>query len=142
MKHIIKILIIFCTTTTNVVVGQSVTIVPTDVGNDRFLTEYHSVIRPSLSVNGFDNSGATSRGLGLMQVLNSALSGDTYTRSKLIPILLESPLDLQPNPNSDQIEDNSKIIQHTAFEALASYVLEHNGVSPTAIAQLGITRNH
>lgn len=109
--------------------AQSITNVPTDIGNDRFTTEYFSVIRPGLSLNGFDNGGNEAKGLGLKQVLDKALSGDTYIKDKLNKIFEDARLNISTNnPTDDQIETNSRRIQYTAFEALASYVLEHNSI--------------
>lgn len=83
---------------TGTLFAQSVTTVPTDTGNDRFLEEYHSsIIRPGLSLNGFDNfenyySVTIHNGEGLKQVLNAALSGNTYIKSKLNKIFALVPL--------------------------------------------------
>ncbi len=73
MKVKIGFLVIISITMMGTVVGQVITSVPTDTGNDRFLEKYHSVIRPGLSLNGFDNTGSVSNGLGLKQVRNKVL---------------------------------------------------------------------
>lgn len=132
MKIYSKILLIIFIIGTGKAKAQTVTSVPLDTGNDRFVTEYFSVIRPGLSLNGFDNTGSTSHGLGLKQVLNAALSGDVYIKSKLNRIFNEADDNFTvSNPNNDQIEIYSRILQYTAFEALASYVLEENGIDST-----------
>jgi len=134
----------FLITITELTFAQTVTNVPSDTGNDRFATEYQSVIRPGLSLNGFDNTGATSKGLGLKQVLNAALSGDTYIKNKLNAIFSLSIESLQQsNLNDNDKEDNSIILQYTAFEALASYVLEENGIHQGASNSNGLNiRSH
>jgi hypothetical protein len=130
MKNKIGVLLFFLLTITGITFGQTVPTVPTGTGNDRFLEEYHSsMIRPGLSLNGFDNGGNDSTGLGLKQVLNEALSGDTYIKDKLNEIFDRVRDDFYySNPTDNQIESNSIILQYTAFEALASYVLEHNNI--------------
>lgn len=131
MKYIIGVLIIItCTIATGTLFAQTVTTVPTDTKNDRFLEEYHnSIIRPGLSLNGFDNTGSTSQGLGLKQVLNLAFAGDPYINDKLDEIFDDANNSLQTNnPTNEQIQENSRILQYTAFEALASYVLYENGI--------------
>jgi len=131
MKYIIGVQLIFSLFITEITFGQSVTTVPSDTGNDRFMTEFQSVIRPGLSLNGFDNGGNDSKGLGLKQVLNLALAGDPYINAKLEDIFDVSGIPLaRTNPNNEDIEENSRILQYTAFEALASFVLQHNGFLP------------
>ena len=56
MKTKIGVLLFILITATGIAVAQTVTTVPNDVANDRFATEYFSVIRPGLSLNGFNNS--------------------------------------------------------------------------------------
>lgn len=128
----------------NTVQAQTITTVPNDVVNDRYLAEYFPIIRPGLSFNGFDNTGSTSFGLGLKQTLNQALSGDIYFKNKLNTIFGYADDSLITNsPTDRQIEDNSLIIQYTAFEALASYVLEHNGIDTSQSLPLGLNiRTH
>ena len=134
MKTNIGILIIACIASTGRVNAQTVATVPSDAANNRFATEYFSVIRPGLSLNGFDNSGSTSRGLGLKQVLNEALSGDVYINNKLNAIFNDANNPLQTNnPTQDQVLTNSRILQYTAFEALTSYILEENGIDPATL---------
>ena len=130
MKHAIGVFFLFLLTITGTTLGQTVTTVPSDSGNNRFGTEYFSVIRPGLSLNGFDNTGDEDKGLGLKQVLNLALAGDTYINGKLDKIFETSKVNLiMNNPSDDDIYENSRIAQYTAFEALASYVLEHTTAS-------------
>ena|GEM_PF-1176530 len=124
--------------------AQTVSSIPADVSNDRFATEYFSMQRPGLSVNGFDNSGDENKGLGLKQVLNLALNGDEYISDKLDDIftISDDPI-VSNNPNDDQIENNSRILQYTAFEALASYVLEENGINQSMSSSFGLNiRKH
>ena len=56
---------------------------PDSRANERFTDDLFVNQRPAMSMNGFDNSGATSKGLGLKQVLNVALSGGIYLQDKL-----------------------------------------------------------
>ena len=144
MKTIIRMLL----TTYLLMIGaanaQTVSSIPADVSNDRFATEYFSMQRPGLSVNGFDNSGDENKGLGLKQVLNLALNGDEYISDKLDDIftISDDPI-VSNNPNDDQIENNSRILQYTAFEALASYVLEENGINQSMSSSFGLNiRKH
>lgn len=139
MKNLFILFVLLFPFLTETVIAQTITTVPVNVANNRFLTEYQWVVRPGLSLNGFDNSSTTSRGLGLKQVLNAAFEGDNYFKVKMSIVLEDAKLNLiQTYPSNDEIEINSRIIQHTAFEALASYVLEKNGISPTIAAQHGI----
>ncbi len=77
-------------------------------------------------------------------MLNAALSGDIYIKEKLDEIFLISVINLEDdNPSNEQIEINSRILQYTAFEALASYVLEHNGIDTSISRSLGLNiRTH
>lgn len=144
MKNILETILIVSIATVSTAFGQTVTSIPNDTANDRFLIEYHSVIRPGLSLNGFDNTGSTSNGLGLKQILNSALAGDVYLKDKLRVIFSDADNSLENASYSDAIiEFNSRIIQYTAFEALASYVLEHNGIDTSQSRPLGLNiRTH
>lgn len=87
--------------------------------------------RPGLSIIGFDNGGDNQYGLGLEQVLNEAFTTGTNKTKELILRILDistsNSVDLFPN-NDDIILRNSRILQYKAFEALASYVLEENGI--------------
>ncbi len=143
MKTIFRILTIFFTTT--ITYGQTVTITPPNEANNRFATEYFtSIIRPGLSLNGFDNGGDDSKGLGLKQILNEALTGNTYIINKLNIILNAAKSELKKvNPTQSQIETNSRILQYTAFEALASYVLEQNNIDSIMSRSQGLNiRSH
>ena len=145
-KLIGLLLLIFSINTTNPVefAGYYVSTVPNDVANDRFATEYFTIIRPGLSLNGFDNGGNDSKGLGLKQVLNKGLAGDSYIKAKLTAIFNEADDDFTvQSPNDDQVERYSRILQYTAFEALASYVLEHNGIDSSISHSQGLNiRSH
>jgi len=113
--------------------AQVITTVPSTKGNSRFFTEtYSSVKRPGLSVVGFDNGGDNSKGLGLKQILNEVYTtGTNEEKTLFLNILVISKENIVSNPTTQsQIQTNSNILQYLAFEALCSYVLENNGITP------------
>ena len=117
------------------VFAQVITKVPPTRGNSRFFTEtYSTVTRPSLSVVGFTNGGDNSKGLGLKQILNEVYTTNSNEEKSLFLKILEisssSSFALDPT-NQNQIQKNSNILQYLAFEALCSYVLDKNGITPT-----------
>lgn len=123
--------------------GQTNMDVPTKKGNNRFsFSEFMSIKRPGLSLNGFDSDVGSGYGLGLKQVLELAYFGNSYYQNKINDII-DDPVDLNINKSigsisdndtrNNEIERNSRIIQYTAFEALASYVLEHNNMSISGV---------
>lgn len=110
--------------------SQVVTDVPPNEPNDRFLDDV-SVIskRPGLSIAGFSNDGGD--GLSFQQILNEALeSSDSHSYATVSKILNKAKDPISLNPDIDQIEYTSNVLQYRAFEALVSLVLEQNGVSP------------
>ena len=114
--------------------AQVITIVPSTQGNSRFFTEtYPSVKRPGLSVVGFDTGVDNSKGLGLKQILNKVYTtGTNEEKTLFLNILKISKEDIVSNPtNPSDIQTNSNILQYLAFEALCSYVLENNGITPS-----------
>lgn len=118
--------------------AQVITSVPPTVANDRYFDEIFSQMkRPGLSVIGFDNGGNHSKGYGLKQILNQVyVTGSNEQKSLFKEILDYAREDLITNPTSaDQVKANSNVLQYLAFEALASYILEENGISHTTSQQ-------
>ncbi len=112
--------------------------VPTWQNNDRFFSSpnflSNLVKQPSLSVNGFDCTGRCDEGLGLKQTLEKRYSGNAST--KILEVydeirgLATGGATYYPNPTSEnQVTRNTQVIQARAFMALASYVLEQNGIN-------------
>lgn len=137
MKKTIHLLIIITFMLPTFIQAQVITSVPPTTGNDRFLDEiYSSIKRPGLSVVGFDNGGDNSKGYGLKQILNEVFVTGTNEQKELFnKILFEANLPVETNPtNNNNYRDyrtNSNRLQYKAFEALASYILEENGISHT-----------
>ncbi|MEX0770950.1 MAG: T9SS type A sorting domain-containing protein [Balneolaceae bacterium] len=110
-------------------VSQVVTDVPPNERNSRFM-EDPSVItmRPGLSVAGFSNDGSV--GLGLRELLNTAFeSSGSSERELVLKILSKANGSISANPPVGQVIQVTNVVQYLAFEALASFVLEQNGVT-------------
>lgn len=109
--------------------GQVVIDVPPNEPNSRFLNESPAIsMRPGLTINGFSNDNG--HGLGLQQILNEALesrNSDSY--ESVSDILNKAKESVSTNPAVSQVTNTTNIIQYLAFEALASLILEQNGVS-------------
>ena len=111
--------------------------VPPNEVNNRFYNDIVSVNRPALSIVGFDNSNDHANGFGLKQILNQAYVSEINIneQKKMILDILDIARDDDIILNPTSIEDyreNSNILQYRAFEVLASYVLEQNGVNPNS----------
>jgi hypothetical protein len=139
-KAILFILVTLCTLST-VSYGQKATPwvindVPPNEINNRFLNDVISGLnRPALSIVGFDNSNDHSKGYGLKQVLNHTYSSPVNEEQKDLfeRILIIANQSIEFNPTDrEHYQANSNILQYRAFEALASYVLEQNGVNPNS----------
>jgi|AntRauTorckE6833_2_1112554.scaffolds.fasta_scaffold00200_15 hypothetical protein len=130
MKFVLNITVILCLLT-GTIQAQVINIVPTTEGNNRDFAEGLGMNRPGLSITGFDNEGNNQYGLGLKQILNEVYSvGSNETKELFLEILdlsTNNSIELSPQTNS-VIENNSNYLQYKAFEALASYVLEENGI--------------
>lgn len=124
--------------------GQVVTDVPPNEPNSRFLDESPTItVRPGLSIAGFSNENG--HGLGLQQILNEALQSENSSVYNLVTEILEKAKDpISLNPNVDQVEYTTNVLQYLTFEALASVVLEQNGIdSEQSNATYGISiREH
>lgn len=158
MKRIFNISVFFCfVLVVQMSNAQTIDSLPTNQGNTRFdFSEFQSsIIRPSLSINGFTygSGGATSNfGMGLKEILESRMNDDVEMTSIFNQIFLisEQPIatnisslsgDKTGEPKFSALSTNSIIIQYTAFEALATYVLENNSISVTEIG-LPSNRTH
>ncbi|MEO1021763.1 MAG: hypothetical protein AAFW89_04415, partial [Bacteroidota bacterium] len=134
MKRTIFTFMALILATLDVTQAQVITNVPPTTGNDRFLDEiYTSMKRPGLSVIGFDNAGNHSKGYGLKQILNQVYVTGSNTQKELFKNIIDFSIDndINPNPQSeDDYADNSNILQYRAFEALCSYILFKNGITP------------
>ena len=133
LKSRITLCCIISLLTFSPVLGQVISSVPQTTGNDRYFDEVFTQIkRPGLSVVGFDNGGDHSKGYGLKQILNQVyISGTNEQKDffkKIINYSKEEEVNTNP-PDADEIETNSNILQYLAFEALASFVLQENGIS-------------
>ncbi len=108
--------------------AQIVTNVPENKRNERFLNDAPTIeFRPGLSIAGFSNKGET--GYGLKELLNHAYSESKPEIRQLMELTLKrAKAPLMHHPSIDQIENNNLTLQYTAFEALASLILEENGV--------------
>lgn len=85
-------------------------------------------MRPGLSIAGFSNDDGN--GLGLEQILNEALDSDNSFAYESVSKILDKAKDpISLTPNVGQIEQTTNILQYRAFEALASVVLEQNGIN-------------
>lgn len=128
--NLILVFMVVSSIMTNVI-AQVVSIIPSNTGNDRNYSEdYATMIRPGLSLIGFDNSNNDQYGLGLKQVINEAYGSNIEIKDKFIKILNIGNNSIEYNiTNDDIIDNNSKILQYKAFEALTSYVLEKNGIT-------------
>ncbi len=121
------------------VCAQVISNTPLTTGNSRFTVEVFSEIkRPALTLVGFDNQGNHSKGYGLKQVLNLAyVVGSSEQKIFINEILGISNDSININPSTrNDYNTNSNILQYRAFEALASYVLEKNGINSTTSNQV------
>lgn len=111
------------------VFGQIISDIPPNEPNTRFTDDLPLIsMRPGLSIAGFSNEGKS--GLGLEQILNNAAASESSSTYQLVSEILDKakePISL--NPETDQVEYTTNILQYMAFEALASVVLEQNGIS-------------
>lgn len=116
--------------------GQVVTDVPPNEPNNRFLNDPSIVtMRPGLSAAGFSNEG--SGGLGLQQILNNAMESTGSPEYNTVSnILSKAKESISPDPQISQIEAATNRLQYLAFEALASFILEQNGVSSAESRQI------
>jgi hypothetical protein len=114
--------------------------VPGNAKNTRFYSDMNNIVRPALSIVGFDNGGDNSKGCGLKQILNRLYDQSSYNQSaidlmvsnydSIVHIANLNITDLFNDPNHSKIEAvnrNSNILQCRAFVALAHYVLYKNG---------------
>lgn len=111
------------------VMGQVITDVPPNEPNNRFLDDVSVIsMRPGLSIAGFSNEDGN--GLGLQQILNSALESENNRAFETVSKILDKAKDsISLNPDVDQVESTSNVLQYRAFEALVSLILEQNGVT-------------
>ncbi|MCG2588431.1 T9SS type A sorting domain-containing protein [Rhodohalobacter sulfatireducens] len=109
--------------------AQVINNIPPNEPNTRFTDDLPLIsMRPGLSIAGFSNEGKS--GLGLAQILNNAAASESSSTYQLVTEILDKakePISL--NPETDQIEYTTNILQYMAFEALASVVLEQNGIN-------------
>lgn len=126
-RFVIGCLLGFFLTTS--LLGQVVTDVPPNEPNSRFLNESPGIsMRPGLSVAGFSNDG--ENGLGLQQILNEAFESKNSPAFESVSVILNKAKEsISLNPGSGQVTATTNILQYRAFEALASLILEQNGVS-------------
>lgn len=109
--------------------GQIVNDIPPNEPNDRFLNDPSTIsMRPGLSIAGFSNDGA--HGLGLQQILNKACESQANPEHKTVSqILGKARESTSLNPGIGQVEATTNKLQYLAFETLASFILEQNGIS-------------
>lgn len=130
----------------SIIQAQVITSIPPTTGNNRFFDEIHSNMkRPGLSVAGFDDGGNHSKGYGLKQILNQVYVTGSNEQKKLFSDVLgiaDDPIKQSPSSLND-FRNNSNRLQYLAFEALASYVLEQNGISKNTSNTNGLNiRSH
>ena len=112
--------------------------------NDNYGNDFYGVIRPALSIQGFDSKGRegdSNEGLGLKQILikvyDEQIGVYIDIHEKLLTISdksLESAVDNSDDEiNYGILVDNSQIMQARAYEALVTYVLEKNNYSLDAL---------
>lgn len=128
-KGILYPLFVFAFLLTTSAYAQVITDVPPNERNTRFLDDPSIIsMRPGLSVSGFSNEG--SGGLGLQQILNLALESNGNPEYQTVSQIADKAKESYSlNPQPDQVEATTNILQYLAFEALASLVLEQNGVN-------------
>jgi len=111
------------------VFGQIISDIPPNEPNTRFTDDLPLIsMRPGLSIAGFSNAGKS--GLGLAQILNKSAASESSSTYQLVTEILDKakePISL--NPETDQVEYTTNILQYMAFEALTSVVLEQNGIN-------------
>ncbi len=109
--------------------GQVITDVPPNQPNTRFMDDPSVIsMRPGLTLAGFSSDG--SNGLGLQQLLNAAFESTGSPEYAVVSKILSKANDpINPDPEFDQIERTTNVLQYMAFEALASFVLEQNGIT-------------
>ncbi len=109
--------------------AQVITDVPPNERNTRFLDDSSIIsMRPGLSISGFSREG--SGGLGLQQILNLAFESNSNSEYQTVSQILDKAKEsFSLNPQPAQVETTTNILQYLAFEALASLILEQNGVN-------------
>ncbi|WP_457653036.1 hypothetical protein [Rhodocaloribacter sp.] len=105
---------------------------PANTTNQRFLVDVFPIVRPGLSIRGFDGAsltGGTNYGYGLKQILEGVYGAnpDFYIQQTYDKIISLSSQTLSTTVSRWAIEQNSNIIQSRAFVALATYVMDQNG---------------
>ena len=114
---------------------------PPNGPNGRFYDDQFEVVRPALSLRGFDSGGfpeGNGYGYGLKQVLERAYAGIEDPNDLVYPVFEEiifianeEPSDPEAGTSSRArrsiVNRNTVIMQSRAFVALATYVLEENG---------------
>ena len=109
--------------------GQVITDLPPNQPNTRFLNDASVItVRPGLSIAGFSNDDGNE--LGLQQILNEALESENSSAYESVSKILDKAKDpISLNPDVDQVEYTSNVLQYRAFEALASLVTEQNDIT-------------
>ena len=114
---------------------------PPNGPNGRFYDDQFEVVRPALSLRGFDSGGfpeGNAFGYGLKQVLEKAYAGMDDPEDLVSPVYIEIVRTSNEEPSDPQgvtgsgarrsiANRNTVIMQSRAFVALATYVLEQNG---------------
>lgn len=109
---------------------------PNADGNSRFFTDRFPIKHPSLSLNGFDCGSQCGRGLGLRQVLNEAYGAPREEVLRVLIAVVNLATDggyIAAPTSYAQVRSNTERLQARAFVALASYVLDRNGINPTGL---------
>jgi hypothetical protein len=132
--------LLFCLALVHTTQAQILLNMPNNTKNTRFYTDINNIVRPALSIVGFDNGGDNSKGYGLKQILNRLYDQGSYNQSaidlmvsdydQIVGIskeLLTDPFNDPKRSKITAVNRNSNILQCRAFVALARYVLYKNG---------------
>ena len=118
---------------------------PSNERAGRFYADRFDVNRPALSIRGFNSAvlpGGSDFGYGLKQVLSQVYNSDDPSSNlvrdvyneiiRISNLAQEDPLS-EPGKSDRRtiVNRNTNIAQCRAFVALATYLLEQNGFSPT-----------
>lgn len=121
--------------------AQNITDLPPNEANNRFFTDQLVNQRPALSIVGFRGNDA-SNGYSLKQILGRVYDQNSYSDKSIVRevfsrvitdaqvVNIEDPVSADGNVNRSIVEENSHILQHLAFTALTSYILEQNDINP------------
>ena len=121
----------------------SLTDVPASVRNTRGSSDWLVVQRPGLTLNGFDCGDNCADGLGAKQVIERAFEnpGDSkYDRpfNEMVNLYNRHEEYDALAFGEESVKRNSQHLQSYAFVALATYLLEKNGIDPTESEPCGI----